>query len=465
MIAFVKNKLWELMKQKNVSLVMIYDHLGNVLWHRGRELKGKHIQETDGFCRSIVNESLGEKKGILEKNVYLTYNIPLSDSAKRLLIKSVLIQPIDPFILYADSGCEMGFSDIEIGMIQMLGEILKDSLQKISEQNFPGGIAGDSQSIKRIKELILKYSVEEDAVLLLGETGVGKTHVAELLHQYSGRKGKFVVAEATTINENLFESIIFGHKKGAFTGAHEHRKGLIDEADGGSLFFDEISEVPISFQGKLLRFIETKKYRILGDTQEKTGDVRIIASSNRDLQEMMKKNLFRQDLFYRLNVLGIKIPSLRERKEDLSPLIMEKKKYLRGKDFGKGFWDELLSYDWPGNIRELFTVLKKAGILCEAEVTGDDLRAIINECSSTDTLQQGKCVKDELWMRIKKGENFWTVVGEPFLGHEINRTEARYVVKQALALASGKYIDSLKVLNLNKSDYKRFMKFIRKHDL
>ncbi|UCH96288.1 MAG: sigma-54-dependent Fis family transcriptional regulator, partial [Candidatus Aminicenantes bacterium] len=229
-----------------------------------------------------------------------------------------------------------------------------------------GGITGKSEKMKQIRQLVLNYSKENEPVLLLGETGVGKNHTAELIHRHSGREGRFVVASAPNLQEGLFECTLFGHKKGAFTDAKSDRQGLVEEARAGTLFIDEISGVPVSIQARLLRFIESKKYRVLGESFEREANVRIIAASNKDLVKAIENKEFREDLYYRLNVLEIMIPPLRDRKEDIQDFVRHKQTYLKGKEIGPGFMEALYNHEWPGNIRELITVLKRAGICCKS---------------------------------------------------------------------------------------------------
>jgi transcriptional regulator with PAS, ATPase and Fis domain len=317
--------------------------------------------------------------------------------------------------------------------------------------------------MRRVKDLIIKYSLEEDCILLLGETGVGKTHTAELIHRYSGRKGPFIVVDTTTINENLFESEIFGHKKGAFTGAVSDKRGLVDEAEEGTLFLDEIAEVPVSFQAKLLRFIEKKNYRILGDPVEKKANVRIIAATNRNLKQMIKDKEFREDLYYRLSALIIKIPSLKDRRNDIKQIIEENKRLLKGKAVGPGFWDQVLEYSWPGNYRELFSVLKRAGLLCNSPVKGEDIRKIIDEnISLEETIGEQNRI-DLIWKELTAGKSFWKAVKEPFLDRELNRYEVKSLISQALAKVGGKYVNTLDLLNIDRSDYNKLIKFLHKN--
>jgi transcriptional regulator with PAS, ATPase and Fis domain len=286
-----------------------------------------------------------------------------------------------------------------------------------------------------------------------------------LIHLYSGRKGKFVVADTTTINENLFESEVFGHKKGSFTGAAEDKQGLIDEARGGTLFFDEIAEVPVSFQAKLLRFIDIKKYRVVGEPCEKEADVRIVAATNKDLQKAVEKKTFRDDLYFRLNVLEIKIPPLRERKEDINAALFERRKFLKGKKIGEGFWEVMYNYDWPGNFRELFTVLKRAGILCDSPITGKKIQEIIDTNITEDTSVKSINRIDQVQAALKSGKNFWEVVKEPFLKRDLNRSEVKCIISKALLETGGKYVNTLPFFNIDPSEYKRFMKFLHKNKL
>jgi len=226
MIETIKLQLWELLKEKNVSLVMIYDREGKILWHKGRTVTGKSIQEGKGFSKSFINDSFNQPRELIEKNVAITlYGDNLSASAQHLHIKSLIILPVtDSFYLYIDSGIKEYFSQTEIEVFKTMGVVLAKTIESIAcnEQEI-GGITGSSQKIKNVQQMVARFAMEDEPVLLIGETGVGKTHTAELIHLYSGRKGRFEVAEITSINENLFESTMFGYKKGAFTDAKSDR--------------------------------------------------------------------------------------------------------------------------------------------------------------------------------------------------------------------------------------------------
>jgi transcriptional regulator with PAS, ATPase and Fis domain len=464
MIESIKEKVWEILKKKGVSLAMIFNGEGSILWSRGRKISGKTIAEGDGFCKSVIIESMKDKREINEQDQHILFSgDAISESAVRLLIKHIVIQPVEGFFLYIDSGTTFTFTDTELDIFKILGNLLGEAINQIRNKKISGGISGNSPPMKKVKDLVLKYSLEEDCILLLGETGVGKSHIAEFIHRYSGRKGQFVVADTTTINENLFESEIFGHKKGAFTGAISDKKGLVDEAEMGTLFFDEIAEVPVSFQAKLLRFIEKKSYRILGDPTEKSANVRIIAATNKDLPPMIKDKEFREDLFYRLNILTIKIPPLRERKEDIREIIAKNKKLLKGKEIGPGFLDTILEYPWPGNYRELFSILKRSGILCDSPITGEDVKKIIEEYISLKETIEEKNKIDLIWQEFESGRTFWEVVKKPFLERDLNRFEVKSIMSRALTKVGGKYVDTLDLLNIDRADYNKLIKFLHKN--
>lgn len=210
-------------------------------------------------------------------------------------------------------------------------------------------------------------SAKKDApITILGETGTGKTELAKFIHQHSSaREFPFIHINCSTIPETLFESELFGYEKGAFTGASTEKNGYIAFSDNGVLFLDEISALPLNCQAKLLTFLDTGKYRPLGSTKERTSNVRIISSSNRPLWEMTKTGEFRLDLFFRLSVVRLFVPPLRERKEDI-PSFVNNFLRARRKHISPAALKQLISHPWPGNIRELFSVLESACI-CSAE--------------------------------------------------------------------------------------------------
>ncbi len=228
-----------------------------------------------------------------------------------------------------------------------------------------------SESFTRVLELVKKSSQTDMNILLRGETGTGKEVLARYIHRVSPRKDKpFIVVDCGAIPEHLFESELFGHEKGAYTGAVSRKLGLVELADGGTLFLDEIGEIPKSVQPKLLRFVETRRFRRVGGLREISVDVRIISATNRDLEAMVKEGEFRSDLLYRINTLEVSLPPLRERKEDIEPLVaFFLKKYK--KKVSQKVMKELLSYPWPGNIRELKNAVERACLLARGELVDE----------------------------------------------------------------------------------------------
>jgi two-component system NtrC family response regulator len=234
-------------------------------------------------------------------------------------------------------------------------------------------LVGQSEKMRQVARLIEKVAPTNSTVLILGETGTGKELVARAVHEQSLRaEMPLVPVNCGALPESLIESELFGHRKGAFTGADEHRTGLLQVANGGSLFLDEIGELPKAMQAKLLRFLESGEVRRVGDNEAKICDVRVICATNRDLAAMVAAGEFREDLFFRIDTFEIPLPPLRERLDDVPLLARHLAARFgapRGGDdeiFSAAAMDALLSHDWPGNVRELANVIEHAMILCDA---------------------------------------------------------------------------------------------------
>jgi DNA-binding NtrC family response regulator len=257
---------------------------------------------------------------------------------------------------------------------------------------------GSGPAMQKVVQLIEKVAPTDATVLIRGESGTGKELVARALHHNSPRRGRpLVTVNCAALQETLLESELFGHEKGAFTGAVQAKPGLIEVAEGGTLFIDEVAEMAPALQAKLLRVLEDGHYRRVGGTKESNANVRVIAATNKPLEEEQKAGRFREDLFYRLNVVSIDLPPLRERREDISALVEH---FLTTRQFGKvcckvdpEAMRALQSYRWPGNIRELANVLERAQILAEDNLlTLGDLPETLQtappptEVSSPDTL-------------------------------------------------------------------------------
>ncbi len=240
---------------------------------------------------------------------------------------------------------------------------------RLGRQDNSSSIIGDSPLMRQVNDLIVRVAPTKSSVLIEGETGTGKELVANALHNLSNRRGAFVPINCAAIAPELIESELFGHIKGAFTNATQARQGLFSYADGGTLFLDEISEMPLLLQGKLLRVLEESAIRPLGSNREKTVDVRIVTASNKPLTELVDKQLFRADLFYRLNILPISLPTLRDRPQDIAALCSHFIRQLAD-DLGLAPISlnaadilALQTYAWPGNVRELRNLLERAMLL------------------------------------------------------------------------------------------------------
>ncbi|PWN68818.1 sigma-54-dependent Fis family transcriptional regulator [Chryseobacterium phosphatilyticum] len=254
----------------------------------------------------------------------------------------------------------------------------KDNKSRIVPKNAVKGFAqiiGNSPAILQAKKLAEKVALTDAAVLLTGETGTGKEVFASAIHDGSDRsKNSFVAINCSAFSKEILESELFGHKQGAFTGAIKDKKGLIDEANGGTLFLDEIGEMPIELQAKLLRVLETKEFIKMGETKVSKSDFRLIAATNRNLEEEIKQGNFREDLYFRLNVFEITLPALRDRKEDVKMLaknfvdLFSHKLHLSAIEVSPDYYKALEKNDWKGNIRELRNAVERSLILMDTHI-------------------------------------------------------------------------------------------------
>lgn len=468
MFELIKEKTWHLLQGKEISLAMIYDKEGNILWHKGRDIRGKNTADGAGFCKSYIEESLKNPVRIDIEDFIESTPGNLSASAKEMLVKSIIIHPLHHgYFFYVDSGTKDIFSKEDRAAFKILGELLEQFITRTREESDIFGLSGTSDALEKIRDLVVKYSIEEEPVLLSGATGVGKNHIAGLIHRCSGRKGKFIIVDTPNIDQNLFESKLFGHKKGAFTDAKFDKTGLVEEAEKGTLFFDEVTEVPLEIQAKLLRFIDTRKYYTLGESTEKQADVRFIAATNKDLPEAVADKEFRRDLLYRLNVLEIKIPPLHERKEDIKNLVLDNRVLLRNKEIGDGFWDAVNDYRWPGNVRELLNVLKRAGIMLDSPITGKKLLSLID----VDARKGEQFIEDsgspagETREAILAGGNFWDIIWRPFIDRDLDRSAVKKILKEFYLENSSNFKKTIKSLNLREEDYQKFMSLLYKYKI
>ncbi len=305
------------------------------------------------------------------------------------------IKGIPTVVLTAYGTMDYTVKAIELGAVdyitkpfsfEEIREILKKLLIKKEDKEIgkdtTSGIVGSSKVMQEVFKTVAKVARSSITVLITGESGTGKEIIARAIHRYSDRKNKpFVAVNCAALPANLLEAELFGYEKGAFTGAVSSKKGLFEQANGGTIFLDEIGELPLSLQAKLLRILQEKEVRPIGSERSKKIDVRVIAATNRNLEEEVKKGTFREDLYFRLNIVKIKLPPLRERKEDIVPLAhhfikrFSKEFKLSPKELSADAVEFLLSYHFPGNVRELENMILRAMILSPSNlITAEDLK-------------------------------------------------------------------------------------------
>lgn len=316
---------------------------------------------------------------------------------------------------------------IEKQKLQKDVSILKQQLKPPSLEN----IIGKSQSMQTLFSIISKTAESNASVLIIGESGTGKELVAKAIHSLSPRKDNhFVAINCAAIPEGLLESELFGHMKGAFTGAASNKQGLFEVANEGTLFLDEIGEMPMSLQAKLLRVIEGGTFRRVGGVSDLNVDVRIISATNKNLQDLIELQQFREDLYFRLNVLSVKIPPLRERSDDIPLLVAHFLEKFAGekKRFSKEAIEILKNYQWKGNVRELENITERVVLLCDSEVI--DVEHLPEEISS-----------------VSKAEKVVVPAGGLDIEMLMENTEKAYLLK-ALEKTNGVKTEAAKLLNL-----------------
>ena len=341
-------------------------------------------------------------------------------------------------------------------------------------------LVGESAATRALRRYIMGAARTAAKVLIVGETGAGKEVVARLIHEQSARRSNpFIPVNCSGVAETLLESELFGHTRGSFTGADRETPGLLRQAHDGTLFLDELGEMSGRMQAVLLSFAETGEIQQVGSAGPlRRADVRLITATNRDLRAQITAGAFREDLYYRLNVIQIRVPALRDRADDVMPLL---KHFLqRASDahrlpvpnLSADAQQLLVAYEWPGNVRELRNVAERLVLReQESEIRPDDLpiditgsrsasapRSIEMPASDPGLLHNAQA--DRLWDLMAAGESFWTVVYRSFKRHELTRSELAALIDRGLHETGGSYTALLKVFNLPPSDYKRFHAFL-----
>jgi transcriptional regulator with PAS, ATPase and Fis domain len=308
-------------------------------------------------------------------------------------------------------------------------------------------------------------------VLITGESGVGKDLVARHIHSHSSRKrGPFVAVNCAGMTETLLESELFGHVKGSFTGAYRDKRGKLQLADRGTLFLDEVGEMSLRMQALLLRFLENGEIQAVGsDERQARVDVRVVAATNRNLNDMVAAGQFREDLLYRLRVIHLHVPPLRERPEDITALLTH---FLNRGERRVELSDDALRaiqrYRWPGNVRELINVVEQLLWLPTTGVIGvDQLPMSMRTGPSVmaPLIDRRRQVADDLYDAIvDKGGSFWDEVYPLFLARDITRHDVRELVRRGLRKSRGRYKSLLTLFGMPSGDYRRFMNFLATHD-
>lgn len=310
--------------------------------------------------------------------------------------------------------------------------LVSENHRLLKQMRVEHSMIGEAPRMQQVFQVIGRVAAQSSTVLIRGESGTGKELVARAVHNNSPRSAKpFVAINCAALTDSLLESELFGHEKGAFTGAHVQKKGLLEIAEGGTVFLDEIGELPLNLQAKLLRVLQGREFQRVGGTRTIRADVRILAATNRDLEAALKAHSFREDLYYRLNVVAIEVPALRERKEDI-PLLAAwfvKKFSVAANRHVSGISAQarncLLGYDWPGNVRELENAIERAVVLGSADlVLPEDLPEAVTESAASPTAGSGAY-------------------------HEVLAATKKRIIEDALAQSQGNFTEAARRLGVH----------------
>jgi DNA-binding NtrC family response regulator len=339
-------------------------------------------------------------------------------------------------------------------------------------------LVGTSSTVQLIEQEIECAARSDAKVLITGETGVGKEVVARLIHEQSRRAQEpLITINCAGVPDTLLESELFGHVRGSFTDAYRDKRGWLEQAHGGTIFMDEVGEMSLRMQALLLRFLENGEIQRVGSEQVRSAlNVRVIAATNRDLMKRIAEKSFREDLFYRLNVIHVSISPVRERVEDI-PLLFDHfiRVYCERHRIDRPVVLEetmarLTAYQWPGNVREIKNVVERLVVRTQSGViTPEDLpREISGRWVAPAASHATVAIRptpDVLFERMSvDGESFWSVVYEPFMSRDLTRQDLRLVVSRGLEETRGSYKALVQFFNLAPGDYKRFLSFLRKYE-
>jgi two-component system NtrC family response regulator len=338
-------------------------------------------------------------------------------------------------------------------------------------------LIGRSAQIQALQAEIERVARSDAKVLITGESGVGKEIVSRSIHYLSPRANMtFAPVNCAGLPETLLESELFGHVKGSFTGAYRDKPGKLETAHMGTVFLDEIGEMTLRMQGLLLRFLETGEIQRVGaDGGARHVNVRVIGATHRNLRDMIAQGSFREDLYYRLNVIQINVPPLRERREDIPELVTHfLNKFVAANrspitGVAPDAMKALGAYSWPGNVRELENLIERMVVAVQHDTI--ELQDLPSEVRAQDNVafrprrERRRTVADDLYARLTENrESFWATVYPMYMAREITRQHVRDVVRRGLEEARGNYKIVARLFNMESREYKRFLNFLRKHD-
>ncbi|MCI0388179.1 MAG: sigma 54-interacting transcriptional regulator [Acidobacteria bacterium] len=389
----------------------------------------------------LESETLRGVKSLLGSRTQSLLCIPLTLYDQTLGV--IYLATKNPDVLFDEDHLQLltaiaGIAAVAFDNVVQL-DTLKDAARRLKAELDSGhDMIGESEPMRAVYQLISKVAPSESTVLILGESGTGKELAARAIHNISPRADKpFVAINCAGLSDTLLESDLFGHEKGSFTGAVTQKKGRLEIADGGTVFLDEMGELPMSLQAKLLRVLQTREFERVGGTRAIKVDIRLIAATNRDLETAVKNEIFRADLYYRLNVVSLTMPALRDRRDDIALLAhyfvvkygQKCKRPVRG--LAPTTKNLLVSYDWPGNVRELENVIERAVVLGSTEmIQPEDLPETLHEITLLPNTQQTKF-------------------------HASAREAKRQIVLNALDQAGGNYTNAAKILGIHPNNLHR----------
>lgn len=415
------------------------------------DLVGKSVKDLERekiFNPSVTLRVIEKKEPVrfMQKTgtgkIIMTHGIPLFDEDHKII----------RVISFSHDMTEIEELKSEYEKLQQKMKIYKTEIEQLRDKSMIfNGVVIKSAKMKRVWELVNRVARSEATVVLEGESGTGKTIFARALHRGSSRKdASLIEVNCGAIPQSLFESEMFGYEAGAFTGANTKGKiGLIELADKGTLFLDEVGELPLSIQVKLLKVLQEKKITRMGGNKSRSVDFRIVAATNRNLEVMVKQGTFREDLFYRLNVIPISVPPLRERKEDILQLMnfyLESfnKKYMSSKVFHFSAVEAFLNYNWPGNVRELENLIERLVVTLEQEkISVENLPFFQKEHEeiSTDT-NEYKFLRSSLQESLEEVEKSWLL-------RAFRRCKSTYEMAEYLGLSQPTVVRRLKKYNID----------------